>query len=339
MAYGQTLPQEARIQARDLRRRSNRLARRMTALWRHNASDDFGESFALCMPEMFGLLDDAQLMTASEALELTPESMASLDGMSRVELPAQYSADPHQWVGVNGNGFDTLDVMWGAVTRGKQVIANGGTVDVALHVIELGFEARMRTCLADTQRSAAIVAGHARSPYVGYVRGLTPPSCGRCVVLAGRPCGSEPFERQPRCDCIAGPTAKKPSIAVTSANDYLDGLDDRQLVKVLGSRANARAWKDGADLNQLVNAYRRKGSVSTAQVYDRRIKYTVEGTTKRGFASGRMISAGYAKEFVKNGGRYTKVDRPRLMPETIYQICEKTGKDPRRMLYDYGWIL
>lgn len=311
----------------------------MTALWRHNASDDFGESFALCMPEMFGLLDDAQLMTASEALELTPESMASLDGMSRVELPAQYSADPHQWVGVNGNGFDTLDVMWGAVTRGKQVIANGGTVDVALHVIELGFEARMRTCLADTQRSAAIVAGHARSPYVGYVRGLTPPSCGRCVVLAGRPCGSEPFERHPRCDCIAVPTAKKPSIAVTSANDYLDGLDDRQLVKVHGSRANARAWKDGADLNQLVNAYRRKGSVSTAQVYDRRIKYTVEGTTKRGFASGRMISAGYAKEFVKNGGRYTKVDRPRLMPETIYQICEKTGKDPRRMLYDYGWIL
>lgn len=311
----------------------------MTALWRHNASDDFGESFALCMPEMFGLLDDAQLMTASEALELTPESMASLDGMSRVELPAQYSADPHQWVGVNGNGFDTIDVMWGAVTRGKQVIANGGTVDVALHVIELGFEARMRTCLADTQRSAAIVAGHARNPYVGYVRGLTPPSCGRCVVLAGRPCGSEPFERHPRCDCIAVPTAKKPSTAVTSANDYLDGLDDRQLVKVLGSRANARAWKDGADLNQLVNAYRRKGSVSTAQVYDRRIKYTVEGTTKRGYASGRMISAGYAKEFVKNGGRYTKVDRPRLMPETIYQICEKTGKDPRRMLYDYGWIL
>ena len=339
MAYGQTLPQEARIQARDLRRRSNRLARRMTALWRHNASDDFGESFALCMPEMFGLLDDAQLMTASEALELTPESMASLDGMSRVELPAQYSADPRQWVGVNGNGFDTIDVMWGAVTRGKQVIANGGTVDVALHVIELGFEARMRTCLADTQRSAAIVAGHARNPYVGYVRGLTPPSCGRCVVLAGRPCGSEPFERHPRCDCIAVPTAKKTSTAVTSANDYLDGLDDRQLVKVLGSRANARAWKDGADLNQLVNAYRRKGSVSTAQVYDRRIKYTVEGTTKRGFASGRMISAGYAKEFVKNGGRYTKVDRPRLMPETIYQICEKTGKDPRRMLYDYGWLL
>ena len=52
-----------------------------------------------------------------------------------------------------------------------------------------------------------------------------------------------------------------------------------------------------------------------------------------------MISAGYAKEFVKNGGRYTKADRPRLMPESIYAICAKTGKDPRQMLYDYGWIL
>ena len=175
--------------------------------------------------------------------------------------------------------------------------------------------------------------------HCGYVRGLTPPSCGRCIVLAGRPCGSEPFERHPNCDCIAIPTSKTPNTAVTSANEYLDGLSDGQLAKTLGSRANARAWKDGADLNQLVNAYRRSGSVSAAQLYGRNVKYTTEGMTKRGFASSRMISAGYAKDYVKKGGRYTKVDRPRLMPETIYDICARTGKDPRQMLYDYGWIL
>lgn len=92
-------------------------------------------------------------------------------------------------------------------------------------------------------------------------------------------------------------------------------------------------------LNQLVNAYRRSGSVSAAQLYGRNVKYTTEGMTKRGLASSRMISAGYAKDYVKKGGRYTKVDRPRLMPETIYDICARTGKDPRQMLYDYGWIL
>ena len=69
------------------------------------------------------------------------------------------------------------------------------------------------------------------------------------------------------------------------------------------------------------------------------IKYSTEGMTKHGLASSRMIGAGYAKEFVKHGGRYLKADRPRLMPETIYSICARTGKDPRQMLYDYGWIL
>lgn len=288
------------------------------------------------MPEMFRLLDSAQLQTAREAMAATPVAMAALDGTDRL---AEYTVDPRQWVGVNGNGMDTIDVMWGAVTKGKQVVSGGGSTDIALHVIEVELVQRSRTLLADTQRSAAIVAGRSRYVYCGYVRGLTPPSCGRCVILAGQPCGSEPFERHPNCDCIAIPTSKTPNTALTSANEYLDSLSDDQLVKVLGSRANVRAWHDGADLNQLINAYRRKGSVSTAQLYGRKIKYTTEGLTKRGFASSRMISAGYAKEYVKHGGRYMKVDRPRLMPETIYDVCARTGKNPRQMLYDYGWIL
>ncbi|MDR3801074.1 hypothetical protein [Bifidobacterium sp.] len=266
----------------------------------------------------------------------TPVAMAALDGTDRL---AEYTVDPRQWVGVNGNGMNTIDVMWGAVTKGKQVVSGGGSTDIALHVIEGELVQRSRTLLADTQRSAAIVAGRSRYLHCGYVRGLTPPSCGRCVILAGQPCGSEPFERHPNCDCIAIPTSKTPNTAVTSANEYLDSLSDDQLAKVLGSRANARAWQDGADLNQLVNAYRRSGSVSSAQLYGRNVKYTTEGMTKRGLASSRMISAGYAKEYVKHGGRCMKVDRPRLMPETIYDICARTGKDPRQMLYDYGWIL
>lgn len=288
------------------------------------------------MPEMFRLLDSAQLQTAREAMTATPLAMASLDGVDR--LP-EYAVDPRQWVGVNGNGMNTIDVMWGAVVKGKRVVSSVGSTDIALHVIEMELVQRSRTLLADTQRSAAMVAGRSRYVHCSYVRGLTPPSCGRCVVLAGRPCGSEPFERHPNCDCIAIPTSKTPNTAVTSANEYLDGLSDGQLAKTLGSRANARAWRDGADLNQLVNAYRRSGSVSAAQLYGRNVKYTTEGMTKRGLASSRMISAGYAKDYVKKGGRYTKVDRPRLMPETIYDICARTGKDPRQMLYDYGWIL
>ena len=122
----------------------------------------------------------------------------------------------------------------------------------------------------------------------------------------------------------------------TSPSEYLDSLDEGQLAKVLGGRANARAYADGADLNQLVNAQR---GIRTAQIDGRNIKYTTEGTTRHGLAASRMIDSGYAKEFVKNGGRYTKVDRPRLMPETIYARCGDDHEKALGMLYKYGWIL
>ena len=75
------------------------------------------------MPEMFRLLDSAQLQTAREAMTATPLAMASLDGVDR--LP-EYAVDPRQWVGVNGNGMNTIDVMWGAVAKGKRVVSSVG---------------------------------------------------------------------------------------------------------------------------------------------------------------------------------------------------------------------
>ena len=81
------------------------------------------------------------------------------------------------------------------------------------------------------------------------------------------------------------------------------------------------------------------GDYAQAKFYNRKIKYTTEGTTRRGAAAYRMISAGYANGFIKHGGRYEKIDRPRLMPETIYEICDRQGRDPKQMLRNYGWIL
>ena len=52
-----------------------------------------------------------------------------------------------------------------------------------------------------------------------------------------------------------------------------------------------------------------------------------------------MRRAGYAKEYVKQGGRYTKLDRPRLMPETIYQIAGGDQERAKTLLRNYGWIL
>lgn len=287
------------------------------------------------MPALFAALDREQLDTATDAIATTPRSMTALDGHP---LYAHYQPDPRQWVGVDGAGYDTLDTMWGAVVAGKQAVKRGMDEQIALKIIENEIQQRARTILADTARSSSSMAARGRYYTATCVRALTPPSCGRCVILAGKPSGSKAFERHPRCDCIAVYAARMPKGACADPREYLDGLDDRQLARTLGSKANARAYKDGADLNALVNAYRKKGGIRTAQVYDRTIKYTTESTTRRGFASRRMIDSGYAKAFVAHGGRSMRVDRPRLMPETIYQIAGDDHDKALRLLHDYGWL-
>lgn len=306
-------------------------------LWRRYSGNDFDIAFARMLPLLVRLLDTAQYETASEAVENAPTVMRDLGGFA---WEPEYTPDPWQWVGVNGNGYNTIEVMYEPIIEAKTAIKHGMRVEHALMRIETGMLTRARTCLTDTQHSASMVTAKGRYADARPVRVLNPPSCGRCVILAGT---SNVGERHPNCDCTMAWSHDLPENAYASPSSWLNELvennDMDALARVLGSRANARAWLDGADLNQLVNAYRRKGSVTRAQFYSRKIKYTTEGTTRRGAAAYRLISAGYANGFIKHGGRYEKIDRPRLMPETIYEICDRQGRDPKQMLRNYGWIL
>ena len=287
--------------------------------------------FARMLPTMILLLDSAQLETAEEAVANVPKVMGALG----FDYEPSYEPDPAQWVGVNGNGQDTMQVLYRPIVEAKQLMTRERLSEQMLRRIESETFTRVRTCLADTQRSASMVAAKGRYAEARAVRVLNPPSCARCVILAGT---TNIGVRHPNCDCTLMWSADLPENAFANPYDYLNSLSDDELARVLGSKANARAYLDGADIYQLVNAYRRKGAVSKAQFYDRRIKYTTEGTTKHGAAARRMIDAGYANGFIRDRKRM-RLDRPRLMPETIYEICDKSGKDPKQMLKAYGWIL
>jgi hypothetical protein len=126
---GQTLPQEATAQNRLLRSRSNRLAATVLRLWHKHAQPDFDAAFADMMPELFRVLDTAQYHTAADAIASTPKIMERFD-MNAAH--PEYKPDPWQWVGVNGNGMDTVDTMWTAITIGKRAVSNGAPVDVAM---------------------------------------------------------------------------------------------------------------------------------------------------------------------------------------------------------------
>ena len=306
--------------------------------WRQNRSDDFNQAYANAYAPILLALDSAQQDVAEYMADTTPDVMQSLG--SKNMGSGEFAFDTSRLIGWAGNGQNTFDNLWSSVLLGKQSVANGNSLNMALSTIENSLALRSRTILADTARTSSMMAAKSHSFTARYVRMLTPPSCGRCAILAGIPSGRKAFERHPHCDCVAAWSTDESALAKHYANatDYLNSLSSEDLAKTLGSQANAQAWHDGADLNQLVNAYRKSGSVRPAQLYGRTIKYTTEGTTKRGWAYSRMKSAGYVKGHVKYGSKYWRADRPRLMPESIYQIAGNDHAQAMRLLSNYGWL-
>lgn len=124
----------------------------------------------------------------------------------------------------------------------------------------------------DSGRAAQSVAIAAR-PNIGHVRHLSPPSCSRCAVLAGRVYRySTGFQRHPGCDCTMTPT--------TLANDALaadpSALMEQGLVTGL-SRADQQAIRDGADFGQVVNVRLKKaGLTESGRTLSRRGRPTPE---------------------------------------------------------------
>lgn len=157
------------------------------------------------------------------------------------------------------------------------------------------FQRVVSSLVQDAGRSAESVATTVR-PRIGYVRYLSPPSCSRCAVLAGRVYRySQGFQRHPGCDCTMIPTT------VASADFTQDPIDlmERGLVTGL-SKADRRAIADGADFNQVVNVRAKKaGLKSSGRVLTRRGRPTPEAiyarTATRDEAIEQLIAAGYVR--------------------------------------------
>lgn len=186
-------------------------------------------------------------------------------------------------------------------------------------------EALIAAEIADAGRTASQAEFIVRPDWTNYVRMLTPPSCPRCAVLAGRIYRDlEAFKRHPGCDCVMVPVdtweAAHDAGYVSSAKDLFDRGQMRGL-----SRADAKAIADGADINQVVNATRglRTPGITAAlntELFGRKVKATTDGTTKR---------AAWRKA---NPTRLV-----RLRPESIYEFA-KDRDDAIRLLKLYGYL-
>lgn len=145
--------------------------------------------------------------------------------------------------------------------------------------IEEGRKRRAEEARRRREAKAPPQRGKAGSPVrIGWVRMLTPPSCDRCVILAGRWYRwSEGFERHPMCDCRHIPSSESDSRSLlTNPEAYFDSLTEQEQDEAFG-KSHADAIRLGADMGQVVNSHTRKGAVYVADGTE----YTFEGTGKR----------------------------------------------------------
>lgn len=249
----------------------------------------------------------AQLVAAQEAAASVPLMLAEQD----LSADAAGTVNARAFAGIASDGrqLDTLLAIPGTL----------GALDLIAS-----------TQIQDAARGAAGAAVVARPTVTGYVRMLNPPSCSRCAILAGKFYKwNQGFQRHPRCDCRHIPSSESLAGDLTVNPDaYFRSLTTAEQDRYF-TKAGAQAIRDGADISQVVNARR---GMTTAQFGSRRAIVTTEGTTSRGVAGRNFGDLRKVK-----GERYRRSSRPRVMPETIYEVATDRA-DAIRLLRLNGFI-
>lgn len=243
---------------------------------------------------------------------------AAMDAASSVE---QMLAE--QGIAAPLDGRVNTDRLSGIASDGRPL---GSLLEQAQD--EQTFALIIATQLQDAARIAAGISITGRPKVFGYVRMLNPPSCARCVILAGKWFGwNSGFARHPLCDCRHIPTSED------RAGDL---RTDPKLAFEAGqvrglTQAETKALQDGADMAQVVNARRSIYMDPAGRTWTR------EGVTRRGLAGQRM---GAREDGVRRAGdRITSAKGPRPTPETIYQAFGDDREGAIRALRRFAYLI
>lgn len=312
----QPLPTAASRYAQAQRREIRSAVAAAVSLW-GRMGVDFDPSWVRIQPQLLTVVETAQRRVAAGAQAYIPDVLEDTGQVRAAAAFAEANAAP--LVGLAGDGRSLDGLLYGAVTHSKERVAVAALSPAqALRSGRSWLAQAVGTALSDTGRQSESLAMGVR-PVSGYVRMLNPPSCSRCVILAGRwyP-KSAGFQRHPRCDCRHIPSAESNGTDLTvNPQAYLDSLTDAEQDALLG-KAGAEAVRNGADLNQVVNARR---GMRPAQIGGRNVLITTESTTRRGLSSRAATGRAGA----------------RLMPETIAQVA-RDRDDYLRLLRVNGYL-
>jgi hypothetical protein len=316
-------------------KRRKELARRaadeIAKLWARIDPADIARSWASSVPAALTVLSSAQAIAAGAAGGYLDELAEAYDVSAESAGQVRAAA----FAGTASDGRSLASLLYEPAITSLSALKQGAPVPRALTSGRFALDMITRTQVADTGRAADQVAMVTHKQMAGYVRVLSPPSCSRCVILAGKFYRwNTGFQRHPRCDCTHQPVTSAAAAGdeLVKPRSYFDSLDAAGQDRAFG-KAGAEAIRQGADISQVVNARR---GMQTATLFGRKTLVTTEGTTTRGLA-GRRLGARQA-ETRQAGDRYRRATRVRLMPEQILHDA-RDRDDAIRLLHLHGYII
>lgn len=232
---------------------------------------------------------DTYLAEVLAAQDLDPAAEAALNGAGLVGIAS------------DGRPLESLLAL-PAITA-KVAIQEGASIEYAMAAGDALNQLIAHTQVADAGRVADQVAMATQPQATGQVRMVVGRTCSRCLILAGRWYRwNAGFNRHPKCDCIGIPGRENTVGDLrTDPDAAFRAMSRAEQDRVFG-KAGAEAIREGADMNQVVNA--------------RRGTYTADGRLFTRESAGRRL---------------------RLMPEQIFRDAH--GRDDAlRLLRLHGYI-
>ncbi|WP_449408008.1 hypothetical protein [Microbacterium maritypicum] len=260
-------------------RRQQAIATTTTAtlgkLWRR-MSDDFDTSWSRLRPQALELVNDGRSAAVTTALLYTPAVLAETN--QRDDPTGALDGSRFLVTTPDGRGVDTL--LDEAVIKAKVGVGRGLSAEEGLAIGGRFLTMASLTLLADTRREVFSADIIQRPSVTGYVRMLNPPSCNRCVILAGKWFRwNEGFQRHPKCDCQHIPGAENVvGDERTDPYELFRSLSPAEQERIFG-RSEARAIREGADIYRVVNVSNPKRGLASAAVarrYGAPSRFTVD---------------------------------------------------------------
>lgn len=190
--------------------------RAIVAAWMQVVYTDLTRSWTSGISQrVYGYLSVAQELAAVEAASYVRRSLAA----QGVDVPRP-ALNPRAFAGLAGDGRDLESLLVGAVVAAKRRVALGGSEAEAMASGAAYLTSVAATEISDAGRAADQVAIVVAKPNTGWIRVLTPPSCARCILLAGKFYKwSDGFQRHLMC-WPAGTIVSGPEVLASSRRWY-----------------------------------------------------------------------------------------------------------------------